>query len=101
MPPIEKLNKKRRKKGKQEMMEYKTLRLVLPRQDRSAKAGGGQQGTPRTSRLHLCAGHFKTYTSDAPLFGKRTGRFWRQPHVRGDKDAGQIRKDYAVVSSKG
>jgi hypothetical protein len=98
VPPAEKLNKKRRKKGKQEIMEYKTLRLVLPRQELS-KAGGGQQGTPRTSRLHLCAGHFKSYTSDAPLFGKHTGRYWWQPHMRGDKDIGQIRKDYEVVST--
>jgi hypothetical protein len=99
VPPAEKLNKKRRKKCKQEMMEYKTLRLVLPKRDRPARAGAGNERDQRTARLHLCAGHFKTYTQDAPLFGKHTGRFWWQPHVRGDKDVGQVRKDYEVVST--
>jgi hypothetical protein len=101
VPPVEKLNKKRRKKGKQDIMDYKTLRLVLPRQQRYANSGGSGEGSQQATRLHLCAGHFKSYTQDAPLFGKHTGRFWWQPHVRGDKDVGQVNKEYAVSSSKG
>ena len=33
--------------------------------------------------LHICAGHFKNYTQEKPLFGKAVGRYWWEDHVRG------------------
>lgn len=47
---------------------------------------------------HLCRGSFAEYSAEKPLFGnpKNVGRFWRPPHVRGDKKNGQILKHYAI-----
>lgn len=50
--------------------------------------------------LHICRGHFKTFTSDKPLFGKVTGTYWWQPHVRGSIDEGVALKDYNVKAPK-
>jgi len=86
--PSEKLNKKRIKKNKTPLCSYKTLQVVLPK---SSNAKNRQQivtqkqNSPRT---HLCAGHFKIYTHEKPLFGKHTGRYWWQPHLRGDDKKG-------------
>ena len=94
-PPPAKLNKKRIKNGKQPLFTYKTLRLQLPAKKRR-KGSGPATATDNTTRLHLCRGHFKTYTEDKPLLGKFTGRYWWQPHARGDKTKGVVMKDYEV-----
>lgn len=90
-PPPDKLNKKRIKSGKQPIFTYKTL-VIKP-------TGKQQASIPRhlwENRIHLCRGHFKTYTEDAPLFGKFTGRYWWQPSVRGRNKDGVVMKDYKV-----
>ena len=90
-PPPEKLNKKRIKSGKQPIFTYKTL-VIKP-------TGKQQKSVPKhlwDNRIHLCRGHFKTYTEDAPLFGKYTGRYWWQPSVRGNKNKGVVMKDYKL-----
>ena len=33
--------------------------------------------------LHICRGHFKTFTDIAPLFGKLRGTYWWADHIRG------------------
>lgn len=48
---------------------------------------------------HLCRGHFATYTAERPLFGKYVGRYWREPHMRGKKERGEIVKDYDIKDS--
>lgn len=48
-------------------------------------------------RLHICRGHFATYTPERPLFGRHVGRFWVPAHVRGAAEAGVIRKDYQMA----
>jgi hypothetical protein len=48
------------------------------------------------NRVHLCRGHFKTYTTDNPLFGKYIGRYWWQPSVRGQNKKGVVIKDYKI-----
>jgi len=45
--------------------------------------------------LHICRGHFKTY-SEKGLFGKHKGTFWVGQHVKGHKAEGQVTKDYRV-----
>lgn len=50
--------------------------------------------------LHICRGHFKTFTPDKPLFGKVTGTYWWQPHVRGSAEVGVTLKDYNVKTPK-
>ena len=55
---------------------------------------GTKKGAPR--RLHVVRGHFKTYTSESPLFGNLTGTFYWGPHLRGDESMGEVRKNYVV-----
>jgi hypothetical protein len=43
--------------------------------------------------LHLCRGHFKTFTAKRPLLGKHVGTFWWEPHLRGSEQAGIIVHD--------
>lgn len=71
--------------------KYKVLKLQLPK---SRKKYLNSNKTGRRVSLHLCDGHFKTYTEEAPLMGKHVGRFWWQPHMRGDGDVGTVFKDY-------
>lgn len=46
--------------------------------------------------LHICRGHFATYTEDKPLFGHTVGTVWKPGHVRGDIKQGAVVKDYSV-----
>jgi len=91
--PPEKLNIKRRKNGKQELFSYHVLNVTLP----SQKQGYREKTDPNYHvRVHLCRGHFKEYTNEHPLFGSLTGRYWWQPHVRGQNHNGVVMKDYEV-----
>lgn len=92
--PDIKLNKARRKKGKQELFEYKTLKLLLP--GNKEKHLLKNEPTGEHNRIHFCRGHFKEYTAEAPLFGRITGLWWWQPHVRGQNKDGVVMKDYNV-----
>lgn len=90
--PPEKLNSKRLKRGKVPLYEYKTLVLKPMGKKQTAAADKGLWD----SRLHICRGHFKTYTAEKPLFGRIVGRFWWQAAVRGNADVGVIEKEYEV-----
>ena len=95
-PAPAKLNKKRQKQGKPLLNEYKTLKLILPKKSKSKGVEANDANGQRETRLHMCSGHFRLYTSEAPLFGKITGRFWIPAHMRGNKDLGEIKKSYNV-----
>lgn len=87
--PAKALNQKRKKSNKQELFTYKTL-ILKP-------FGKKQESIPKhlwDNKIHLCRGHFKTYSQEKPLLGKIVGRFWWQPQARGNKDNGIIIKDY-------
>lgn len=47
--------------------------------------------------LHLCRGHFKTYTPEKPLLGRHVGTYWWEPHLRGDEHVGVVVHDHARV----
>lgn len=47
--------------------------------------------------LHLCRGHFKTFTEAAPLFGKYTGVYWWDPCWRGNGTMGLVLHDRAEI----
>lgn len=71
--------------------------LVIDAFRRQVRYETSQSGESEIKRaLHICRGHFATYTDDNPLFGRYTGTFWRPMHVRGDKAAGEIRKTYKI-----
>jgi len=65
------------------------MRETLRRQGRSDEVGISRA-------LHICRGHFATYTPEHPLFGKYVGTFWRPDHVRGTKESGEVHKKYSV-----
>lgn len=84
---------KQRKRGVPRFT-YRTLKIdpitrILDRQGEAATKG-------LAHALHVCRGHFKTYTDDAPLFGKNVGTWFWGDHVRGSADAGTVVKDYVV-----
>jgi len=94
VPAPVKLNNKRKKKGKLPIFSYKTL-VIKPTTKK-------QQSTPKhlwNNRIHLSRGHFKTYTAEKPLLGKHVGRYWWQPHVRGQNHEGVVMKDYEVKTN--
>lgn len=45
---------------------------------------------------HICRGHFKTFTDDAPLFGRFVGTYWWEAQVRGRDKSHTVDKDYEV-----
>jgi len=97
VPAPEALNKKRRKAGKQEIFDYHVLNVVVP----SSKREYREATIPLShNRVHLCRGHFKEYTAEHPLFGKYTGLYWWQPHVRGQNKDGIVMKDYRVSNKE-
>lgn len=74
--------------------QFKTLVIEPMKQVLRTEGGIEQHGLKKA--LHICRGHFATYTEDKPLFGKYTGTFWRPAHVRGSADVGTVYKDYKV-----
>lgn len=79
----------------QELIKYKEL-VIEPfkKQVRAETAGTNESEIHRA--LHICRGHFATYSEERPLFGKHTGTFWKPMHVRGSKEYGEVRKSYRV-----
>jgi hypothetical protein len=72
-----------------DVLEIGPMRQVLD--------GEGQAGTGGLQRaMHICRGHFATYTAERPLFGKFSGRFWMPQHVRGSARNGVAVRDYDV-----
>jgi len=95
-PP--KVAAKRRKAGKPIGVTYKTL--VIDGMKEVLRTEGGVERNGLKKALHICRGHFATYTADKPLFGKVTGTFWKPMHTRGTKSRGEVKKDYKVTASE-
>lgn len=57
---------------------------------------GQSDATGLKKALHICRGHFCTYTEEKPLFGTYVGTVWKPSHVRGDIKSGAVIKDYSV-----
>lgn len=80
----------RERKGKVPALKYKTLQI------KPTGRGGDAGETTDVTPLHICRGHFKTYTEDAPLFGRIVGTYWWSDQVRGRAKNGLVVKDYKV-----
>ena len=76
----DRLNKKRAKKGIGPIYSYHVL--TLRRSMRTAILGSSDHASPR---VHLRRGHIKR---------RKTGNFWWQPCVVGDRKRGLLLKDY-------
>lgn len=95
--PDEMLNRKREKKAKSPMVEYKVLKIAkgIPKV-KYTSVEHQWNAVPRDiiTAQHICRGHFKEYTPERPLLGKYSGRFWWGPQVRGSEKNGKIIKEY-------
>ncbi len=98
-PPPEKLSKRHEKKHGIPLTTVKVLHIHSTQKEYETD-GNGQQGSKRLLRSHIARGHFKTYTEDAPLFGKITGTYWWMPYLRGSKGKGKVDKRYYVHADK-
>lgn len=89
-----KLDKKRAKKGRKPVFQFKTLN-IKPLQNILQQSGGlRQHGLSKA--LHVCRGHFKDYRYGRGLFGKVKGVFWWDMHERGNESEGVVHKDYKL-----
>jgi hypothetical protein len=84
----------KRKHGR-DLVQFKTLEIE-PIKQVLRNAGAESRETGLKKALHICRGHFATYTEDRPLFGKRVGTFWIPQHIRGRSSEGVIVKDYQI-----
>lgn len=92
--PPARLSHKHRKKRGRDLVRYHVLDIEPMRQLLERYRTGARHDLRRA--LHICRGHFKTFTLDAPLLGRHTGTYWWAPQVRGSKGAGVVLKDYRV-----
>ena len=91
-PPPPALAKKRARLGRESFVEHKILKIGRPRHNSHRSDNESNINTA----LHLCRGHFKTYTPERPLLGKAIGTFWFDSHVRGSQEIGEVHKTYSV-----
>lgn len=92
----EPVQKKRRKSGKNPGKTFKCLDIEPMKKQSRRESEEGESDVERA--LHICRGHFKTYTEENPLFGKHTGTYWWPMHARGTQEAGEVEKSYRVDS---
>lgn len=88
-----------RNRPKAPRLSYYTLNIDPMRQTLRTEGRSDEVGHKRA--LHICRGHFATYTPDHPLFGKYVGTYWRPDHVRGNASEGAVVKDYSVGRKPG
>ena len=85
--PPKLINKKRAKKGKCQIHEYKTLNIKIP--NYSTKKQSPASSEKRESpRLHLRRGHIRVLPSG--------NRVWVASCIVGNEDTGTIEKDYSI-----
>lgn len=79
------------------LVSYRVLD-IKPFRVAARSAGHGVAEPSVKKALHICRGHFKTYTPDRPLFGRVAGTFWVEQHMRGAATSGEIKKTYRVAT---
>lgn len=93
--PSHRLNKIRKLRRGTAIDSYKVLEISPFRKAAKAANGGSIEPCPQKA-LHICRGHFKTYTPDKPLLGRSVGTFWFPQHTRGVAQNGSVKKTYKV-----
>jgi hypothetical protein len=97
-PCSDKLRKRHIERHGHPPYRYHTLNIDVVRKTIVGESASGKIGLGKA--MHICKGHFKTYTPDKPLLGKVVGKFWWQPHLRGDHKLGVVGKDYRYVNGE-
>lgn len=90
------VRRRRERTGKPPQIRYRVLQVDEGRPRPRRRVINDGQTAP--TALHVCRGHFKTYTDEGPLFGKLTGTYWWSDQLRGDIAAGAVVKDYKIAS---
>lgn len=99
--PDEKRSRRHRKKHRRPLVSHKRL-LIDPMREVLRREGAVEKAGIRQA-LHLCRGHFRTYTPErGGPFGRPIEKpytEWVSPHTRGGNDpgAGVAGKDYEVL----
>jgi hypothetical protein len=91
------LNRERQKHGLKPFLRYHTIDIEPMK--RVLRTEGKIESTGLKRALHICRGHFATYSEERPLFGKVAGTFWIPSHVRGTTEEGIVVSDYQVLTS--
>ncbi|MGD0272511.1 MAG: hypothetical protein ABSB96_02100 [Gaiellaceae bacterium] len=97
--PPEKLSRKAERQHGRPLVSYHVLDIEPMR--RVLDSDGEAQTKGLRHALHICRGHFKTFTEDAPLFGRHVGTYWWPAYVRGSAEVGTVEKDYRVRLDSG
>lgn len=92
-PPLA-LSRKAARRGGRPLVRYQVLDIGPMRTVLDHEGGARTRGLGHA--LHICRGHFKTFTDDAPLFGKHTGTYWWHDTARGTPKRGRVTTDYRV-----
>lgn len=87
-----------KRKGRPAPTKFYTLQIEPMRKVLATEGRSGEVGLVKA--MHICRGHFATYTDQKPLFGKYAGRFWIPAHVRGSAESGNVVKDYRVKAPR-
>jgi hypothetical protein len=87
VPAPDKLNKQRSKKGKPPLVEHRVVRMHLSPARKRAYAASGGSGTA-ASRGTVVMGHFKV---------RKSGVYWWQPHARGGRLDGEIKRTFVLT----
>ena len=92
--PDRALNNKRRHAGLKPFVRYHTINIEPMKKVLKTEGNSETEGLKRA--LHICRGHFSTYSEERPLFGRIAGTFWVPSHVRGSIKEGIVVSDYKV-----
>jgi len=80
--------------GHAPLIHYRVLDIEPMRHTLRTEGRADEVGLRKA--LHICRGHFATYSEARPLFGHLAGTFWKPAHVRGSLSSGAVVKDYSV-----
>lgn len=94
-PPA--LSKKHARKSGAPLTRYHVLEITPMRRILDSEGGARTRGMGQA--LHICRGHFKTYTPEAPLFGKHVGAYWWNDRAQGERRRGTVTTDYQISAT--
>ena len=90
---VEPTGRSHKRRARKARNTYKVLKIKV---GGSRKVYDPGNKTGKKNREHICRGGIKTYTDEAPLFGKIVGQIYVPQHTRGSREKGIIVKDYKL-----
>jgi hypothetical protein len=87
-------DRNRKRAGVRPLIRYHTINIEPMK--KVLRTEGALESEGLKKALHICRGHFSTYSEERPLFGKVAGTFWIPAHVRGNIEVGSVLSDFKV-----